>query len=485
MRKMNLSMLLLTAMLTGTAVMLFTAGCIPDDDYVAPWPQDTTEPGGYDETPVPGTLRTKAAGHDSWHRQWHQPYYGGRTAVFFTDTSYTTVQEYRGWGDSTFFTGIYLGSQAMRYHVTGDPEARDNAIRMVQALSGHLHVTGTPGYIARFRAPQSSIIYQGDEWCDTQERCFQVESGPYAGDFWWGSTSRDQFIGWMFGMTMAYDLIDDEPVRDIIRADMLEVVTELINNNWVIMAQDGNPTGTAPKVLPMTQLAFSIQAYHVTGDVLILGELKRHLRNVQRGVHDISAKFNIFNHYSQYFGNNLAHLQMFQLLRLGKFYFSEDDYNWYVQHFNTAIHTFTRLSHNAWFNAVYMSQGGWEPAPASDPYLDQFAGDLTDFPEAPNFRTLVQDRDPSTYVLDPFSQDMVELSEACPLIEELLGFHFQLQALEAFPVPLQCPDHFLWERNPFRIYECGNDEPRDVGPGADYLVAYWTACYYRIIGKDS
>ncbi len=235
----------------------------------------------------------------------------------------------------------------------------------------------------------------------------------------------------------------------------------------------------------MTQLSFAVQAYHVTGDGEILAALKRRLLNVQRTVHEVSAAFNLFNRYDQYFGNNLAHLQMYQLLRLGKHYFSEDNYAWFVEHFNTEIHTFTRLSHNAWFNAVYMGQGGWEPAAGNDdPYLDQFLGDLTVFPDPPNFRTFVPTRDPATYVLDPKSREWVDLAEELPFIEELFGVHFKLQALDAFPVPLQCPDHFLWERNPFRLYACGADEPRDVGPGADYLIAYWTASYHRVIGKD-
>ncbi len=483
MRKNPLHSGWIPAVLVGMIMLALGAGCTPDD-YVAPWPQNTTEPGGYDETPNTGPLRVRASGHDAWYRSWHQPYYGGRVSVIFTVGSYTTVQEYRGWTDSTIFTGIYLGSQAMRYHVTEDPTARDNAVRMVSTLSGHLHVTGTPGYIARYRAPQTALPYPGDELCDIHERCFQVEDGPFSGDFWWGSTSRDQFIGWMFGMTMAYDLVDDEPMREIIRADMLEVVGQLIDNDWTIIAQDGNPTGTAPYIGPMTQLSFCIQAYHVTGDERILLELKKRLRNMQRAEHKISTAFKLFNRYYEYFGNNLAHLNMYQLLRLGSYYFSEEDHAWFVQLFNEAIHTFTRLSHNAWFNAVFMSQGGWTQAEEDDPYLTQFLGDLTDFPDAPNSRTFVPQRDPATYVLDPVSQDLVEMVEHLPILEELLGITCELQALEAFPVPLQCPDHFQWERNPFRIRECSWNEPRDVGPGGDYLIAYWTGRYHRLIGKD-
>ncbi|MCA9774189.1 MAG: hypothetical protein KC466_17360, partial [Myxococcales bacterium] len=455
--------------IAGILAVTMGADCIPDD-YVASWPQDTVEPGPYDESPAPGPLAVKAATHDAWHPMWHQPYYGGRASVFFTDATHTTVQSYGGWGDSTFFSGIYLGSQAMRYHVTGDAAAKDNAIHIVEALSGHLHVTGYPGYIARYRAPQSSIIYEGDGWCDTQERCFRVTSGPYAGDFWWGSTSRDQYIGWMFGMTMAYDLIDDEPTRDIIRADMAEVVLELIANNWTIIAQDGNPTGTAPAVLPPTQLSFAVQAYHVTGNPTILTALKGLLLNGNRLYYELAAPFNLFNRYDQYYGNNLAHLYNFQLLRLGKKYFSEDDYDFLQNYFDTAVHTFTRLSHNAWFNSVYMSQGPWTPLPANDPYLDQYVEDLTDFPTAPNSRVFVPARDPGTYTVDPVSQQLVDFGEANPWLADLFNVTFEIQSLEGFPVQQQCWDHFLWERNPFRTVACSQDEPRDVAPGADYLI---------------
>ena len=120
--------------LVGLALLTLGADCpsLPDD-YVAPWPQDTAEPGPYDESGAVGPLRLKAEGHDAWHRQWHQPYYGGRVAVRFTDTSHTQVEQYIGFGDSTFFSGIYLASQAMRYHVTGDLAAKENAIKLANA----------------------------------------------------------------------------------------------------------------------------------------------------------------------------------------------------------------------------------------------------------------------------------------------------------------------------------------------------------------
>ena len=145
------------AMLTGPVLL---GGCT--DTYVADWPQANLEVRDYDESPAPGALRDKAAGFDAWHLQWHQPDYGGTVNVRFTDATRTVVQSLGGWGDSTIWTGTYLASQAFRYYVTGDPQARANAVRMVDTLVGHLRVTEAPGYIARYWSPQTSIMYGGE-----------------------------------------------------------------------------------------------------------------------------------------------------------------------------------------------------------------------------------------------------------------------------------------------------------------------------------
>jgi len=194
------------------------------DDYVAPWPQEAIESRDYDETGEAGLLREKAMAYDDWHLAWHQPDHGSCIHAYFTDDTYTEVSGYHGHGDSTMWTGNYFGSQAFRYWVTGDEEARQNAINRVLTLSGHLHVTGRPGFISRFWDSLDSLTYPGDAWCDSYDRCHRVESGEYSGGWWIGETSRDQYIGWFYGMAVAYDLIDDEPTREIIRDDVTEVL---------------------------------------------------------------------------------------------------------------------------------------------------------------------------------------------------------------------------------------------------------------------
>ena len=160
-----------------------------------------------------------------------------------------------GYGDSTIWTGTYLGSQAFRYDVTADPQAKANVLRIVKPLSGHLRVTGATGYISRYWAPKDSLGYYGDEWCSQSDRCHKVDTGPFARDFWWGQTSRDQYTGWFFGMALAYDLLDDEDMRSIIREDVGTVVKTLMKNGWVIIAEDGKPSPVAPVILPSIALS--------------------------------------------------------------------------------------------------------------------------------------------------------------------------------------------------------------------------------------
>ena len=130
-----------------------------------------------------------------------------------------------------------------------------------------------------------------------------------------------------------------------------------------------------------------------------------------------------------------------------------------------------------------MSQGDYHPEEKDDPYWDQLVQDLTDFRDAPNDRYHLDARDPSTYTLDPVSVFLHDLMEDYPFLGEIMG-NVKYQALEAFPVNLQCTTDFLFQRNPFRFEECGSDDPTAVNPGVDYLISYWLAAYHKFIPKD-
>jgi hypothetical protein len=255
-----------------------------------------------------------------------------------------------------------------------------------------------------------------------------------------------------------------------------------MDNNWNITAQDNKPSKTAPQVQSSMRLNFVTIGYHMTGDERMKKELKNMLLNVNRASIFVSD-INFLNQYLEYYGNNLAHTNWYNLLRLGKVYYSEDDYNWLVKEFNKSVHNFTRLSHNAWFNGIIMSQGGWgKTMSPTDSYYSQLILDLTEFRDAPNIEYALPARDPSTYEIDPKSVTYHNLFEALNI--ESFWKTIDIQAASAFPVRLQCPSDFLWQRNPFRIDACGSNNPAHVNPGVDYIVAYWLASYHRFISKD-
>ncbi|MBK7977684.1 MAG: hypothetical protein IPK07_32010 [Deltaproteobacteria bacterium] len=74
---------------------------------------------------------------------------------------------------------------------------------------------------------------------------------------------------------------------------------------------------------------------------------------------------------------------------------------------------------------------------------------------------------------------LVALQKLYPPLSDIIGTA-RLQALEAYPVPLQCSTDFLWQRNPY-VVDCDAGSPALVNPGVDYLVAYWMARYQGLI----
>jgi hypothetical protein len=451
------------------------------DDYVAPWPQSALEPQTYDESGIAGPLREKAMDYDDWHRTWHQPDHGGCVHVYFTDASQTEVARYHGWGDSAIWTGTYAASESYRHYITGEALAKQIVIEKIEALDGMLHVTGRPGFIARYWGSQSLLdMYGGPNWCDNDPRCNKVDTGDYAGDFWHGGTSRDQYTGWFYGMAMAYDLVDDPDMRDMIIEDVAEVLDELIANSWWIIDEAGFPTDAGPNVLPGFQLAWITIGYHITGLDRFKEELAEQLMNANRLWFKLNH-ISFFNRYSSYYGNNLSHTNWYNILRLGREYYSPDDYEFMVSVFEKQVHSFTRLSHNPWFNSIFMGQGDYDP---SDPdYLDQLHEDLTTFQDAPLAEFYVPAKDPSTYTLDPISVFLADLGVQYPFLEQVLG-NFKYQATEPFGVDGYCPAGFMFQWSPFTIDECGSDDPTKVHSGHDYLAPYWLASYHQFVTKE-
>src|SRR5262245_40607092 len=119
------------------------------------------------------------------------------------------IVSYTHCGDAAIWTGHYLAAEAFRYSVTKSEDALDNVRVAVGGIATLLNVTGT-NVLARCFVPMNSPYAPAI----TQE---ETRNGIYAntraGYYWVGNTSRDQYSGVFFGLSVAYDLVDRADVR--------------------------------------------------------------------------------------------------------------------------------------------------------------------------------------------------------------------------------------------------------------------------------
>ena len=94
--------------------------------------------------------------------------------------------------------------------MTHDSQAKAFGLRAVNCLLAMEEVSGKPGFIARWVGPAVPPFLNKD--CDGD--CHVVTAGPYAGSFWIGNTSSDQYLGWWYGLSHAYDYHSTPPRKN-------------------------------------------------------------------------------------------------------------------------------------------------------------------------------------------------------------------------------------------------------------------------------
>ncbi|MCZ7587171.1 MAG: hypothetical protein M5R36_29625 [Deltaproteobacteria bacterium] len=281
-------------------------------------------------------------------------------------------------------------------------------------------------------------------------------------------------------MAMVYDLIDDDELRQDIRDIVIDLTDGLIDNYWWIVDVDGHPTTKGPNILPPMRLTWSLIAYHITGEERFGDIVRKWLRDEHRQ-ELTTASITFFNHYADYYGNNLAHTNWYNLLRLGKVYFSPEDYAFFLDLFDTEVHTFTRLSHNPWFNGFFTSTDLYTPT-KDDPFQDQLIEDLDTFQDPPMRFYFLPAR--TGWDPDPVSVILYNLMQQYPWLEVLAGGSWKIIADEPFPVDQQCSAGFMFQWNPYDVDDCGTDDPSNTHSGHDFLAAYWLGTYLGFVTKD-
>jgi hypothetical protein len=370
----------------------------------------------------------------------HLPYGTILDPVFAASDS-DQIVSYSRCGDSAIWTGHYLAAEAFRYKVTGSPDALANAKSAIAGIKSLADVTGT-NLLARCLVPMDSPYAPA---ITDEEKQHGVFSNNSAGYFWIGDTSRDQYSGVMFGLSVAYDMVDDSEVRASVHDLVTRLVDFLRGHHWNIVMPDGSISDTF-LVRPDQQLSFLQVGRHVNSDhysttydinkVLLAGTVLAPI-----GLEVTSN--------DSYFKFNLDYINLYNLVRLESSSFKDIYEKAY-----SILRNHTRDQQNAHFNMIDRALNGpdaardaetvsmldqWLQRPARDPYVD--------------------------------------------LRGQMPSCNNQDEACSPVPVPLRPTTDFIWQRNPFNLD--GGGLGTIETSGIDYILPYWMARFFGVESADA
>ena len=131
------------------------------------------------------------------------------------------------------WTAMYVAAECFRYKVTGQPDARDNARRGMQAILRLESITGIPGFPARSFVKVGEDVQPRDgEWHDAAEQGWR----------WKGDTSSDEIVGHYFVYGIYYDLVADESEKTQLRATLDRITKHILDHDYQLIDVDGKRT---------------------------------------------------------------------------------------------------------------------------------------------------------------------------------------------------------------------------------------------------
>ena len=379
-------------------------------------------------------------------RAWHWPHHTLLNPRFVTgdpaspDFMTLAATPYTQAADNAIWTGHFLAAEATRYAVSGSPEALQNARDATRGITALLDVTKTD-LLARFLIPRSASYADA---VLAEEAHHGIHESTYGGVAyaWLGNTSRDQYSGAFFGLGVAYDMIADATLRSEIRSDVNRMLTFLTKNGWSVKMPNGTTSttfvGRADQQLSFLQVGRRVDP--AKWDAAYRNFRQQNARYVKTPIASECS-----DPYKSYFKFNLAHINLYNLIRLEE---AGSYRNTYLDAFRT-LRNCTGTHGNAHFNMV--ERGIYGASSARDAAtVDMLA------------QWLVRPR--RDYYVDNTGK-----YAACA----------DNRACNPIPVSDRYTTDFLWQRSPFQLK--GGGWGTVPTPGVDYILPYWMARYYGVL----
>ena len=365
------------------------------------------------------------------------------------------------------WTSFYLGSQAFRYAVTGSAEARRYCWETFTAYERLIAITSVKGFPAR-TFERTGYRFSGDasDW----------RPSPDSGWEWKGTTSSDEFVGYIFVAAMMNEFVAKtaaEKQRIAIFID--QILQHILDHNYNFVDADGRPTlwgrwnpdyiNWYPKTLSdrklgSTDLIAGLElGYALTGkarykkEALALMNEQGYLENIMISPYQIKPTPGYI-----YKGHNMGE---------GGWNHSDDEMEflsfWVLYHyafddslreqFGRAIKAYWQIErpekNPVWNLITYATEGSFDKE-ATLWYLREYPTDLIDWTMQNSIR-----------------KDLIYLPS-----------NFRHQYTEQVLSPAERPIHH-YNTNEFRLD--GGDGGRTALSGAEYLLPYWMARYLKVI----
>lgn len=439
---------LLTLALFGTLAF----GCARLQPYRTPLDVD----GWQDPTPPHLSMAEKARVYQQRLEAWHQMPDGTLRYRFHHSQARDDVGNH---ADGSYFLGIYLASQALRYAATGDLEAREQLLRALEAARLYTEVSGVRGLLARY---VSLTPPRGDpDWRVSTSR---------PGYAWRSDVSKDQYAGFVHGLGVTLAVIHEAEIRAEVAALASAIADHLIENELRIVDWDGEPTtygdlrgrrlGVPFGVDASIDLAIARTAAVATGEA-------RHREFYDRLVAEGYPGVTYWSHVplasTKRVNETMAFLALYPLLML------EDDAGVLAHLRRAARRTWRHVQgeQNAFLAFVAAVATSGVEATESDAAVAEARQSLLWFPD----RKLGRPVDLTRPGFD-FPQRLLKTRDGLP------------RSRRPIPLYLRTRGSSMWTVDPYRLVGGLTRRGETEFSGIDYLNAYWMGRYHGFVRAD-
>ena len=380
-----------------------------------------------------------------------------------------TVIPHGDGGDSAIFTGMYLGSQVLRYAKTGESEALDNVGWMLQGVGNLLDVNANSGLLARVAAPETTPMGQRIIRDGVYGRA-RIRGQTWVGRQGGNGISRDQYIGVWFGLMLAHDLIQIPAVQAQCSARMQSMLDYFIAHDWYIDEDRPPFNGTATSSFPTFYMGIVVHKLHY----LLMGtrlDFNKYNAELLRwaplsGTHWFGAWTSCMN-LDSYYKFNLSHLAYYNYFRIETHQGRWQD----IARGYTITRRYVAHHQNPHFNLVHASiDPSLAPTyhPAAFEAIKQFVtrNHRKVSPPVINTSGITY----TTYTLPTFTLPGQNPQPATVTLPT-----------EPLPIVVRHPTgDFMWQRSPFGTPATPNaGNPRIEKNGLDLVLPYWMGHYHN------